>query len=284
MASATPRADGASDPLTRRYVAWTLRHGRLLWLLAALLAIPAGLRTASLYRNLRSDIEELLPRDAPSVVAVQELPRAHGGPPVPGRRRRGRPARARRTSTRGERLLDDLAARVRQYPRDLVSRVRVGYEAERAFVQRHGAMLLDLADLQTIQQRIEDRVHWEYGQQTDTLLDDNEPAPSVDFSDIERKYSSQVGGPDLEGGRFTNDKLGTTLMLVDVGGFSTSASRAAELIKRVKAEAPPRPSEVPSAMARGCRWASRGTSRSRPKRCPRSSRISRSRSSSWASP
>jgi predicted RND superfamily exporter protein len=221
--------------LTRRFVAWTLRRGRLLWLGAVLLAIPAGLRTASLYRNLRSDIEELLPRDAPSVVAIQELrARMSGlqylGVVVAAEPRAGGDVRA------GERLLDDLATRVRQYPRDLVSAVRTGYAPERAFVERHGAMLLDLADLQTIRQRIEDRVHWEYGQQTGTLLDDTEPAPSVDFSDIERKYSSQMGGPDLEAGRFTNAKLGTTLMLVEVGGFSTSASRAAQLLGRVKAD------------------------------------------------
>jgi len=58
-------------PTTQRFVAWTLRHGRLLWALAILVAIPASLRTAQLYRNLRSEIEELLPREAPSVVAVQ---------------------------------------------------------------------------------------------------------------------------------------------------------------------------------------------------------------------
>jgi uncharacterized protein len=225
--------DRAPDLRTRRYVAWTLKHGRLLWALAVLLAIPAGLRTASLYRNLRSDVEELLPRDAPSVVAIQELRQR-----MAGLQYLGVVVEADRGTGNApsERLLDDLAARVRTYPRDLVSDVRVGYATEKAFVERHGAMLLDLADLQTIRQRIEDRIHWEYGQQTDTLLDDNEPAPSVDFSDIERKYSAQVGGPDLENGRFSNSKLGTALMLIEVGGFSTSASHAAELIKRVKAD------------------------------------------------
>ena len=57
-------------PATRRFVAWTLRHGKTLWILAVLMAIPASWRTAQLYRNLRSEIEELLPRDAPSVVAI----------------------------------------------------------------------------------------------------------------------------------------------------------------------------------------------------------------------
>ncbi|HTA19713.1 MAG TPA: MMPL family transporter [Polyangia bacterium] len=221
--------------LTRRYVGWTLRHGRVLWALALLLAIPAAWRTASLYRNLRSDVEELLPRDAPSVVAIQELRSRMAGLQYLGVVVEI-DARAGGQLAAGERLLDDLAARVRAYPPELVSAVRVGYRPERAFVESHAAMLMQLADLQTIRERIEDRIHWEYGQQTGTLLDDKEPAPSVDFSDIENKYRSQFGGPDLENGRFSSATLGTTLMLVEVGGFSTSASRAAELIRRVKAD------------------------------------------------
>jgi hypothetical protein len=66
----TATAPGA---VTRRFVAWTVRHGKWLWAVALLLAIPASWRTATLYRHLRSEIEELLPRSAPSVVAVDEL-------------------------------------------------------------------------------------------------------------------------------------------------------------------------------------------------------------------
>jgi predicted RND superfamily exporter protein len=223
------------DPLTGRYVAWTLRHGRLLWIVAALLAVPAGLRTASLYRNLRSDVEELLPRDAPSVLAIKELRQRMAGLQYLGVVVEA-DARAGGDVHAGERLLDDLAARVRRYPSELVNGVRVGYETERAFIERHGAMLLALPDLRAIRERIEDRIHWEYGQETGTLLDSHEPAPSVDFSDIERKYTAQFGGPDLEGSRFTSAKQGVTLMLVEVGGFSTSAARAVELIHRVKAD------------------------------------------------
>ena len=63
----------APGTLTRRFVSWTLRYGKLLWAIALLLAIPATVRTVSLYRHLRSEIEELLPRSAPSVVAIDEL-------------------------------------------------------------------------------------------------------------------------------------------------------------------------------------------------------------------
>jgi uncharacterized protein len=212
-----------------------LRHGRLLWLFAVLLAVPAAWRTASLYRNLRSDIEELLPRDAPSVLAIKELRGRMAGLQYLGVVVEV-DARAGGRLADGERLLDDLAARVRAYPPTLVSAVRTGFKPERTFVEQHAAMLLPLDDLQTIRGRIEDRIHWEYGQQTGTLLDEHEPAPSVDFSDIEDKYRAQVSGPQLENDRFSSSKLGTTLMLVEVGGFSTSASRAAELIGRVKTD------------------------------------------------
>ena len=58
---------------TQRYVGWTVRYGGWLWLAALLLAVPAAWRTARLYANLRSDVEELLPRDAPSVKSIDEL-------------------------------------------------------------------------------------------------------------------------------------------------------------------------------------------------------------------
>jgi predicted RND superfamily exporter protein len=221
--------------MTRRYVAWTIRHGRVLWALALLLAIPSAVRTASLYRNLRSDIEELLPRDAPSVVALQELRQRMAGLQYLGVVIEADPARGGQVRA-GEALIDDLAARVRAYPHDLVTGVRTGYETERGFVEQHAAMLIDLPDLQSIRQRIEDRIHWEYGKQMGTLLDDTEPAPSVDFTDIQRKYGAEMSGPTLEGGRFSNAKLGTTLMIIEIGGFSTSAARSREIIDRVKAD------------------------------------------------
>src|SRR4029078_12843060 len=74
-----PDLSNVPGSLTRRFVAWTLRHGKLLWVIAVLLAIPAAWRTVHLYSHLRSDIEELLPREAPSVVAIDELRRRVAG-------------------------------------------------------------------------------------------------------------------------------------------------------------------------------------------------------------
>jgi len=226
----------AADLLSRRWVAWTLRHGRTLWLAALVLSVVAGWRTAHLYANLRSDVEELLPRDAPSVVAIEELRRR-----MPGLQFLGVMVDAGADATpvrmaAARRLLDDLAARVRVYPARLVGGVRVDIAAERTFIEQHGALLVDTDDLRAIRERIEDRLHYEYARQTDTLLDESELPPSLDFSDIEQRYQSRTSDTHLDGDRLASARLGTSLLLIESGVFSTGATAAAELIHRVRAD------------------------------------------------
>ncbi len=218
-------------PKTRAFVTWSLRHGRLLWSLAILLAIPAAFRTANLYLHLRSDIEELLPRSAPSVKALDEL-RSR----VPGLQFLGvlvdvgSPDRL----AAGEKFLDDLAARVRTYPPRLVRRVRVGYSGERKFLEKHLPLYLDLQDLRTIRSRIDNRMRYEYNKETGMLLDEDEKPPSLDFSDIEHKYSKRLGSATLADGRFSSPSLHLTLMLIEVGHFQTGYAQAHELLERVR--------------------------------------------------
>jgi uncharacterized protein len=104
---------------TAAFVDWTLRHGRVLWLAALVLAVPATWRTAQLYAHLKSDLEELLPREAPSVRALDEL-RAR----MPGLQYLGvvvDTGDGERLRD-GERFVDDLAARIRAYPPELARR------------------------------------------------------------------------------------------------------------------------------------------------------------------
>ncbi len=224
-----PKAPG---PQTRAFASWALRRGRLLWCLAILLAIPAAFRTASLYLNLRSDLEELLPKSAPSVAALDEL-RAR----LPGLQFLGVivDTGSAEHMAAGERFLDDLAARVRQYPKDLVRRVRVGFSEEQDFLERHLPLYLETTDLETIRERLDDRIRYEYSKGTGMLLDEDEEPPKLDFSDIEAKYQKRYGGDaQLERGRFSNPKLHLSLMLVEVGTFQTGTSQARVLLERVQ--------------------------------------------------
>src|SRR5690348_4074888 len=142
-----PAGDGV-----RRYVRWVLRYGSWIWVLALVLAVPASIRAVGLYTHLKSDIEELLPRNAPSVTALQELRQR-----MPGLRYLGVIVD---TGTAehlpdAERFLDDLAARIERYPPNLVAAVRTGIAPERRFFEAHAPLYMDLADLETIRDRIE---------------------------------------------------------------------------------------------------------------------------------
>jgi predicted RND superfamily exporter protein len=221
------------DSRAARFVAWTLRHGRILWAVALLLCVPAAVRMVSLYAHLRSDLDALLPPEAASVVAIRELRTR-----MPGLQYLGVliDVGDAKNLPQGEKLLDDLAARVRAYPSELVRSVRTGVAEERAFVKKYAPLYLDLADLVTIHERIEARKDWEAGQAFGADLS-GDPAPAVDFTDLEQKYAAK----DTSAGRFPNDRFSsaeqrTTLMLIEVGGFDTGVETAQRLLGRVQSD------------------------------------------------
>ncbi len=236
MASRQGR-DGSRDqtvtdfaPRSRAFVRWTLRHGGKLWIAAVLLALPAMVVTARLYLRLNSDVEQLLPRDSASVTAIDELrSRMRGlqylGVVVDAKDTRNLPA--------AEHFLDDLAARIRTYPAALVRSVKTGAEEERQFIAQHSALYADLADLVAVRQRIAERKRWEISKKLDLLLDDT-PAPSLELDDITKKYGDRARlAGRLARGRFSGTSPPTSLLLVEVGGFSTGIEAARTLVNRV---------------------------------------------------
>jgi predicted RND superfamily exporter protein len=217
-----------------RFVDWVLRHGRILWAVALLLAIPASLRTGWLYAHLRSELEELLPKQSPSVVALDELKQRLGGHQylgivVDSGSREGLPA--------AEAFLDALAGRVRGYPAGMVSAVRTGNDVERAFLEEHGALYVDLDDLRTLRARLEARRDYEVSRESGALLDDDEPPPSVDFDDIRARYESRLAGKGSgPRARYTSEEQHMSVLLLELGEFSSGADAAGRLLDRVKAD------------------------------------------------
>jgi len=219
---------------TRAFVAWTLRYGWLLWVVAVLLAIPATIRTIALYRNLKSDLEELLPRESPSVRALDEM-RAR----LPGLQYLGVVVDTATPENlpAAERFLDDLAARIRAYPPEMVREVRTGNEAEKKFIEKHAPLYVDLADLQEVQRRIEARRDYEVEKEEGSLLDDSAPPPSLDLSDIENRYDKRLTDKKSESGRFSDAGKHISLLFVETGEFTTGAEKSRALLERVQADA-----------------------------------------------
>jgi len=211
-----------------------LRHGNVIWLLVLLGCIPATYRTVELYAHLKSDIEELLPATAPSVVALNELRRRNRGLQYLGVMV---DTGSRENLGAGEKFLDELALRIAAYPKDLVREVRVGTEEERKFIEQNAPLYVDLSDLGEIRARIEARRDYEVEHETGLAIEDDEPAPSVDTSDIERKYEARTGlGRRGKNDRFTNPDDNLTMLFVEMGGFSTGVEQARTLLNRVKAD------------------------------------------------
>jgi hypothetical protein len=206
----------------------------VLWLLAIVLAIPAFWRTARLYMHLKSDLDELLPPSAESVVAIQELRRR-----MPGMQYLGVLVDAgdAKNLPAAEKFLDELATKVRAYPPEMVRAARTGVAEERGFVKAHAPLYLDLEDLKTIEARVRARKEFEAAHALGAAFDDDEKPPPLEFKDIEDKYK----GKDQSSGRFPNDRFTdpagkSSLLLIEVGGYEFGADKAHKLLDRVKAD------------------------------------------------
>jgi uncharacterized protein len=240
-----PPLNGGPSARTHRFVRWALARGPALWLAALVLAVPSTVAMVRLYANLTSEIEELLPRNAPSVSAVEELRQR-----LPGLSTLGVVVAASRPADlpAAERLIDDLAARVRAYPPSLVRAVKTGAEAaaERRFLGDHLPLFVDLGDLVEIRERVEVRRRWDMRKRLGITFDDAAPPP-LDFSDIEAKYQARFPGVRLptaaasaaspaapERTRYTDEKSGTTMLLIEGTESSLGAHHAGRLLARVK--------------------------------------------------
>src|ERR1700694_5133484 len=110
----------------------------LLGTLAFVASVPAAVR---LYGDLRTDLRELLPQGAPAAVALAELEQRIGG--------LSHLAVVVRTDDlkAGERFVDALAQKLKELPPSLVSRVDWRVDAEKEFLDQHGALYSDIRDL-----------------------------------------------------------------------------------------------------------------------------------------
>jgi len=130
---------------TRTWEAWAaiaLRRPGLFALVGAAVFALCVPGSARLYGDLRTDLRELLPQGAPAAVALEELERRLGG--------FSHLAVVVRTDDlkAGERFVDALAEKLKALPPSLIARVHWRVDAEKEFLERHGALYADVGDLQ----------------------------------------------------------------------------------------------------------------------------------------
>ncbi|AGC41812.1 hypothetical protein MYSTI_00462 [Myxococcus stipitatus DSM 14675] len=152
---------------------------------ALVVAVVLTLLGAYFARNLTlsADFVGLLPKAFPSVQDIEKLRKRFGGQGNVVVVGMGAEPEALK------RFADDMAPKLA-----MLSEIRyVNFQRPRAFFDEHSLYYVDLEDLKTIQGRIDARITWEKEQANPLFvrLDESAP-PSVDFSDIEQKYTGRA--------------------------------------------------------------------------------------------
>lgn len=245
----------------RRYVDLLLSHSRLVLVIGVLLAVVSGVRTVMTYANLKSDIEELLPATAPSVLALERARER-----LPGLRHlgvvidAGQPENIRSAL----RFLTDLEQRVSAYPKNSVALVRGGIQAEREFLETYALQLGDPADVRMLREAVEARRRWEISRALggDLLDAEEDPPPAIPLQQLIDKYAARQGpAPQFLDDRFVSADRLTAVLVVQTSSEASGFSSDAALIERIEADA--RALGFPEAYAPGLRMGFAGDVASR---------------------
>jgi predicted RND superfamily exporter protein len=181
---------GRIDDYSRRLVPWLLKHRRAVLLTTLLIAVVGVVGAVQLYRDLRSGVEELLPENAMSVRAARIVsPKMHSQNRLSIIMRGSDPDAI-------ERFADDLNARLKALPPTLVDSVEYRVDDQDKFGRQFGLLYLDTPDLLSIRDKLSARIAWEREHANPLRLDmeDDRPAPAVDFKELETKYGDRLKG------------------------------------------------------------------------------------------
>jgi len=202
-------------------------HRRPLATLAVVALLAAAGTWASGRLTLSADLTELLPRSFRSVQDLDTLRERFGGigyVVVVGRH--AEPGALRR-------FADEVAPRLAELPgiRFVEHRREYDFFADRALYY------LSVPDLEEVGRRVKARERWERRQRNPLLLKlDDEPAPALDFSDIEARYSGS-SSRRLSGdgeAHYLDPREQMVLLLAKPSGLSSDLAYSKRIVGEVE--------------------------------------------------
>src|SRR5437588_292810 len=188
------------------WAAFSLRRPVLVALLGTLALVASAPFAARLYGDLRTDLRELLPQGAPAAVALAELERRIGG--------LSHLAIVVRTDDlkAGERFVDSLAASLKQLPPSLVAQVHWRVDAEKEFLDRHGALYADVKDLIAARDAIRSQIAKANPLLVD--LEENETRPAVNLDEVVGRIKAAYARLDRYPDGYLAGEGGHTLVML----------------------------------------------------------------------
>ncbi|MFZ9596230.1 MAG: efflux RND transporter permease subunit [Bdellovibrionia bacterium] len=216
----------------RSLIQKTIRHARAVAWMGTLLAFVGAYFSVLLYMNLRTDIEELLPSSARSVVDLNEVTSrleavdnivllAFSEQPV-----------------QSKKFILDLAQRLSQVPKQTISQVEYRIDRELQFFKDRRPLFIDLPDLIQLKNYIRDRIHYEKElyNPLNIFRGKEIPEPKLDYEAMRKKYENRVAGYDHFPGGFyatADEKIRAMILYMPGKGLNKALKLKAELEKAV---------------------------------------------------
>ena len=225
------------NPLGRayaRYVAAVFAHPKLAALLLCLACVPGIVLDAQFFSNVRTGLEDLLPKSAPSVRAIDALHKRLGG-------------RAHITviaqsddPLANRKFIDELGARLEaSHPKEART-IQVRVDVERRWMMDHGALLMPQADFDRLIDKVTKAIHdaKAKAKSLDLGLDDDEPAaPNPAWKDIDDEIHTATGKYDrFPNGYFETSDGKTVVLMVWLEGSEVEIDPAEHLRGAIQKE------------------------------------------------
>ncbi len=157
-----------------------------------LLAVAGAWFSIQLYKNLRTDIEELLPTQARSVIDLKEV----------SSRLEAIDNLAvlvfSKDTEASKRFIIDLAHRLESVPKITLSSIEYKIDRELQFFKRRQALFMELQDLKRIKDYVKRRISYERSLYNPLNIFSGEeiPEPKLDFEALKNKYQGKVSSYD----------------------------------------------------------------------------------------
>ncbi len=209
-----------------------IRHAGVIFLAATLLGGVGTYFSVQLYKNLRTDIEELLPTTARSVLDIDEVTaRLESIENLAVIILSDKPDASRR-------FVDRLATELKKAPRDRVAGVEYRIQEEIEFFRKRRPLYMEVRDLETVRDYIRERIAYEKELYNPlNIFSGLEiPEPKINITALEQKYAAQASTYSrYPKGYYATEDEKTRIVLVALPGKASGVRSAKALRAEVDA-------------------------------------------------
>ncbi|NBY20382.1 hypothetical protein EBQ74_09110 [bacterium] len=194
---------------------WVIRKSKQIAIGGLILSIIGAWFSALLYQNLKTDIEELLPQTARSGKDLNTLTS----------RMESIDSIAlvifTKDSDSGEKVVNALAARLNQIPKNIAALIEYKVADEMAFFKKRAGLFLSVEDLEKVKTYIRDRIKYDkemYNPFNIFPVGDRFKKPELDFKEIQSKYQRNGAYDTFPNGYYANPDGTQRIILVYMAG------------------------------------------------------------------